>query len=438
MTKKLCTLLLGGLSLFGFSACEKLLDIDPPINELPSTLVFGSEATARAALSGAYSSLSTSQTFSNVITLNGALSADEVTSLTRNIYDYLTTNQLDPVLSAQANAMWPEMYASIYRFNSIIKGLENNGAVTPAVAQQLTAEARFMRAYCYFYLVNFYGDVPLVLDTDVTVNNTLPRTPTATVYAQIVQDLQAAKAALPADYSASPGLRTNANKWAATALLARVALYTRDWVTAESNATEVLGQAALYQLATGANLRNVFLRNSTEAILQLGPYTTLGGYTFEGAIFATTTVDYSLRPGLYGSFAATDLRRSTWTRALGASQQVYKYRFNTQAAATAAALQEYPTVLRLAEQYLVRAEARAQQGNLPGALQDLNVIRLRAGLTSLTATTTPTAAAVLQAVEDERRRELFGELAHRWFDLKRTGRATPVLGALKPLSLIHI
>lgn len=120
MTKKFCMLLLGACATFGFSACEKLLDIKPPVNELPSVLVFGSDATARAALSGAYSTTVNNLAFANSITLNGALSADEVVSLARTNLDYLTTNQLDPVLSLQATSLWNDYYACVYRFNEVV------------------------------------------------------------------------------------------------------------------------------------------------------------------------------------------------------------------------------------------------------------------------------------------------------------------------------
>ncbi|WP_121196115.1 RagB/SusD family nutrient uptake outer membrane protein [Mucilaginibacter gracilis] len=89
---------------------------------------------------------------------------------------------------------------------------------------------------------------------------------------------------------------------------------------------------------------------------------------------------------------------------------------------------EYVTYLRLAEQYLIRAEARAKQGNLAGAIADINVIRTRAGLLNTTAVLQPD---ILLAIEQERRIELFGEYGHRWNDLRRTGRANAVLGALK-------
>ena len=92
-------------------------------------------------------------------------------------------------------------------------------------------------------------------------------------------------------------------------------------------------------------------------------------------------------------------------------------------------LTEYYITLRLAEQFLIRAEARAQQGNISGAKTDVNVIRTRAGLPNTTANDK---GGLLNAIEQERRIELFAEWGHRWFDLKRTGRATTVLGSLKP------
>lgn len=87
-------------------------------------------------------------------------------------------------------------------------------------------------------------------------------------------------------------------------------------------------------------------------------------------------------------------------------------------------------VLRLAEQYLIRAEARAQQNNLAGAAADLNAIRQRAGLEPLPDNLDK--AAMLLAVEQERRIELFAEWGHRWFDLRRTGRSLAVLSPIKP------
>ena len=83
----------------------------------------------------------------------------------------------------------------------------------------------------------------------------------------------------------------------------------------------------------------------------------------------------------------------------------------------------------MAEQYLIRAEARAQLGNISGAQQDVNKIRNRAGLSNTTSTTP---VSLVVAVLQERKMELFTEQGLRWFDLKRTGLANSILEATQP------
>lgn len=85
-------------------------------------------------------------------------------------------------------------------------------------------------------------------------------------------------------------------------------------------------------------------------------------------------------------------------------------------------------VLRLSEQFLVRSEARAMQGDLIGAKEDLNKIRKRAGLPD---TQAETQSEILDAVLEERRHELFTEYGHRFFDLKRNGKLNTSLGNIK-------
>ena len=87
-------------------------------------------------------------------------------------------------------------------------------------------------------------------------------------------------------------------------------------------------------------------------------------------------------------------------------------------------------VLRLAEQYLIRAEANAHSGDLASAIKDLNIIRQRAGLGTLPSSLTQ--AQVIAAVAQERRIELFAEWGHRWFDLKRTGQVDAVMSEITP------
>ncbi|WP_431217938.1 RagB/SusD family nutrient uptake outer membrane protein [Puia sp. P3] len=87
---------------------------------------------------------------------------------------------------------------------------------------------------------------------------------------------------------------------------------------------------------------------------------------------------------------------------------------------------EYLMVFRLGEQYLIRAEARIQLGKSEGA-SDLNAIRVRAGLDVYAGSTDK--ASLLNAIQHERQVELFTELGHRWFDMKRTGNLDAIMGA---------
>jgi hypothetical protein len=90
---------------------------------------------------------------------------------------------------------------------------------------------------------------------------------------------------------------------------------------------------------------------------------------------------------------------------------------------------EYYMVLRLAEQYLIRAEARAMLGKLIASIDDTNAIRKRAGLASLPNSLTQ--QQVMDAIKQENRIEFFAEWGHRWLDLKRWEAADAILASVK-------
>jgi hypothetical protein len=411
-----------------------MIEIDPPVNEITSEVVFKSDATAKSALSGLYSTLSQSTTQLFYITAYSSLSSDELDYLGASAsYDELKNNTLIATSTAPSS-VFTELYAAVYRANGVIEGLQKYSGVTDSVRRQIIGEAKFLRAYLYFHLVNFFGDVPLVLQTDANITAFLPRAAKAEVYNQVIADLTAASDSLPANYSASSGNRYSANKYAAKALLARVYLYTGNDAAAESNATDIISASSLYSLIPSASIgTGVFVKNSVESILQFMPYILYSyNYTYEGSSFVTTSAAFSLRTGFINAFETGDLRRTKWIKDITfnsvVNYQPFKYKYPSNTAAVAAGVSEYPVILRLAEQYLIRAEARANQTNITGARSDMNVIRTRAGLG---ASTTTDKAALLLEIEKERRMELFCELGHRWFDLHRTNRADAVLAPLK-------
>jgi hypothetical protein len=306
--------------------------------------------------------------------------------------------------------------------NYAISGLSRSTTLTPLVKDQLLGEAKFHRAFIYFYLVNLYGDVPMPLTDDAIAAASMARTPAGQVWAQIIADLTEAQALLPTAYQGT--FRARVNKWAAASLLARVHLYRKDYAKAEALATQVIASGT-YSLQPPAS---TFVNTSNEIIWQIA--NTTGVSTFGANYLAATgsIPTYTLYDTLYRSFEAGDLRKTNWTGTTTVGTTTYyfvnKYKVRTGTG------NEYNVVLRLAELYLIRAEARAQQSNLSGAKDDVDAIRTRAGFGGLSSSLTQ--AQMLLAIEQERKVELFGEWGHRWLDLKRTSRADAVIGGQKP------
>ena len=127
------------------------------------------------------------------------------------------------------------------------------------------------------------------------------------------------------------------------------------------------------------------------------------------------------------AFEPGDERQNKWTKAVtnGTDTRYHPFKYKQASGGTAT---EHSIVLRVAELYLIRAEARANEGNLIGAKEDLNQIRNRAGLPN---TTAATQTEILSAIAKERQIELFAEHGHRFFDLKRTNQINDVL-SFKP------
>ena len=268
--------------------------------------------------------------------------------------------------------------------------------------------------------------MPLVTSTLYSSNALLSRTSKDSVYTQVIADLKDAQKWLTPDYSFSNGEKVRPNQFAATALLARTYCYLQDWDDAENEADSLINQP---MLELNASLDSVFLANNTEAIWQLKP--NAAANTWEGGSYIILSAPnlISLNPYFLNAFEQGDLRRTHWVDSIIVSGQVYYYPFKYKIQTSQTDFSEYSVVFRLAEQYLIRAEARLNLNDLPGAISDLNIIRNRAGLSNTTANDP---VSVGLAIEKERRIELFSEWGHRWFDLQRTGRAVQVLGPVKP------
>jgi hypothetical protein len=439
---------------FTLSACEKLVEIESPIDTLTSTEIFNSDAQAQSAMAGVYSKMingdlgsgGASTEFSGgMVSIFGALSADELNvteALPDNESFHFNANRLlfNNFLTA---FIWKSAYTTIYGANAVIEGIaaSTSSRLTADTRKKLTGEALFVRAFAYFYLVNLFGDVPQVLTIDFNQTRYNTRASKEDLYKLMIADLLAAQAALPPTNTNAAGDRIYPDKWAATALLARVYLFAGDPVNAYKQAGAVIANAGQFTLET--DLQKTFLKGSREAIFQLKQNTagSIGNATPEGITLIPTavagnpslySVKFYLPDYLVAAFETGDKRFTDWvgistSNTTGSTKHYpYKYKTGLHNRVVGAEPTELYMVLRLAEQYLIRAEAAAQgAAALTNAIDDLNMIRERAGLEALPYSLSQ--SEVLEAIEKERRVELFLEWGHRWLDLKRTGKASAVL-----------
>lgn len=407
------------------SSCKKFVELGPPPTQVDFEAAFKTDASAQSVVMGIYSLASANTNgFLTHTLLYPSISADDVqyNGSDASIQEFSKNAILST--NGYVNSTWASIYPLIKNANNAISGITKSTTLSATTKTQLLGEAKFLRAFFYFELVNLYGDVPLPLQDDFSAfdNAVLPRTTASQVYAQIIKDLTEAQAALPTAYVGT--FRGRINKYAVSALLSRVYLYLKDYANAEAQATQVIASGT-YSLPAP---ELAFINNSNEIIWQIA---NISGFSVTGNNYitvATAIPNYSLSVATYQGFETGDLRRTNWISPKTLSGKTFysmtKYKVGSGTG------NEYNVVLRLAEQYLIRAEARAQLNNLSGAKADLDAVRLRAGLGGIGATLTQTQT--LAAVEQERKVEFFGEWGHRWFDLKRTNRADAVLGALRP------
>lgn len=411
------------------AACNKLVQIPQPINTVTTATTFSSDITASSAVAAIYSKLRTSRFSASGTTIYAGLSSDELAT-PNGPRDQFFSNRLTSSNAIPSSAFWTPAYQNIYMANAVIDGLQLSTTVDLATKNELIGEAKFLRAFCYFYLVNLFGDVPLALTTDFNQTALLYRAPVKQVYQQITNDLTSAKSLLISDYSLSNGERIRANKWAATALLARVYLYQQQWDSAKKQSSEIIN-SGMFRLLD--NLNNVFLMDSAEAIWQLqtanaNPWATIEGNNFIPFTSSSSPL-YYLTSELMSAFESGDQRKLAWINSTlyAGTTYYYPYKYKVKSG-SAQNITEYYMVLRFAEQFLIRAEAEVNLNDLGSAINDLDSIRTRAGLPHLSPTLTK--EQVLSAVIQERRIELFAEWGNRWFDLKRTGQAVDVLSKI--------
>jgi starch-binding outer membrane protein, SusD/RagB family len=417
--------------------CKKFLEIAPPKDQLATGNVFLLNETAIASMTSIYSAMINGPTSPSRLALFAGISSDEFTNNNTGqlfVLMYRNNNLTKGDITA---GYWTKAYNLIYQSNAVYEGCEKSQSLNPDVKKQLMAEARFVRAYCFFYLVNLYGNVPLASNTDYTINRTLPRGDVGTVYNQIIADLQYAKENLNAGYVKPNSIATGddrirPNKASASALLARVFLYTKQYPQAETEATTIIVQNSTYTLP---GLEDAFVKSSKEIIWALTPTTPNTINTPEGFDFIilskpSISAQPTITDQLLNAYDTSDHRKIKWIGKftdVSATPNVEHYFPNKYKISTGVTIAEYSIIFRLGEQYLIRSEARARQNNLNGAIADLDVVRQRAHSPFLNTNPATAKDALIPLILQERRLELFSEQGHRWLDLKRTGTIDAVM-----------
>jgi hypothetical protein len=418
------------IALLGIISCEDFLDVDYPIDQISDEFVFENDATATAAVTSLYADLR-----DNTQLVNNSIGIGVAMGLYADEFDYYGIpgmpldnfyNHLVLPSNTQVSSFWNSTYNLIYNCNLSIEKLNNSTSFDIELINQLKGEALFIRSLAHFYLLQIFGKIPYIETTDYQINQTVERIDEQIVYEYLIDDLKEAKLLLSDNYPS--GERTRANKYVISSLLSRIYLYSGDYVNAETESSSVIDNSVNYSLEE--DLNDEFRQSSRSAILQLKPANE-GQNSYEGSYFlfqAGPPLNVALRESYLLTFETNDLRRQHWVKEVtdGTNTWYTPHKYKLQEPTPVS--EEYSIVLRLAEQYLIRAEARAHLGLLSGSLSDINTLRSRAGLNTLT---NLSQADLLMQILLERKHELFSEYGHRWFDLKRFSLADEVLASIK-------
>lgn len=411
------------------TSCESFTEVDAPQTQITSSAVFEEKSSANAALAEIYSRIREEGVVTGNSTGGTVLLAnycDDLTYYGTNVnIEQFAKHTLLPS-NTYINTLWRSTYSHIYATNAFLEGIRASVKITGEDHDRFIGEALFIRAFLHFYLVNMYGQIPYVTTTDYNFNASIPKATVPEVYIQILEDLTEAKSLIPDTYPTNEPVRPN--KAVVTALLARIYLYTQDWQNAAEYATNVI-DSNRYSWQNDPSVE--FLKENQAIIWAFHPGIA-GLNTRDARSFVFTSGPPSrstLSTDLLNTFETGDLRKELWIKKITTNNvswyHVNKYKKTTNTGVSV----EYTILFRLAELYLIRAESRAKLNDLVGAKEDINKIRNRAGLPN---TNAGTQEEVLTAIAKERRLELFTEQGHRFFDLKRTGKADEVLSLAKP------
>lgn len=401
--------------------------LDPqPVNAVSDENPIFDLTSSQTALRGVYRALGNTGYYGESWVTLGFYPSGDIKNLTTGGASNLVTVNFrsDDV---NFSTTWSAIYVTVNRANNIISKVPgvSDPQLTQALKNQYVGEAKFIRALCYFDLARGWGGVQLVLEPTGSLTN-IPNRSRSTLdetYAQVLKDLTDAESLLPPNAELNKIRVTKETVWA---LRARVHLYKQEWALAEEYAAKLIAPGKYKLVKPFSAWFANSVTGSDESIFELE-------FSAQNPSTIRSQMQHPINGGTY-RYAPTDafvqiLRDkdiSGGRRALidsvtqtGITQWFGNLYYRKNATDPA-------YILRIAEMYLIRAEARVHNADLSGALDDLNEVRSRA---NVPLSTSATEDDLLLDIENERRVE-FALEPHRWFDLVRTGRAKAVLEAL--------
>ena len=412
-----------------FCSCNGLLEIEPE-NNVSDQEVIVDQLSAEKALNGAYNGASRGLA-SSILAWNQA--ADNVV-LNSNPGILIMRLSASSLPTRSGDAGYPNNYTAINRINSVIANVNNlsDNLFSGTGKQTILAQAYALRALIYINLTVTFGAVPIVTQPSTATNQIgIKQSPREQVFAQALNDLNQAESLFGSDNAISD--RGRISLWAVYALKARLFLYTQQWEQAEEYASKIIGNTTAFGL-TETPEGFFVTKKSRESIFEFvfSNANRLPFYTY----YLPSTMN-----GLQDFVVSSDLANKLNDTQVGGNRRQLMLRRTQAETDQTYFVNEYSKgdgsssiqTARLVEQYLIRAEARLKKTNpnRDGAIDDINVIKNRATVPLLGASTPLTNQDLLLVIEDERRYEHAFE-GHRYFDIIRTGRAPQVFGIHEP------
>jgi starch-binding outer membrane protein, SusD/RagB family len=414
------------------SSCQFLDESSP--NNIAADEAITDAASAEAAVLGLYSAMQQPGYYGESYLLASEGHTDNGVT---GGYQSLSLTQLGDRAVTGANVITGDIWTAIFRViansNYLLEGLNQVTDLTPAQKNQLEGQARAIRAMAHFDLLRYFGEhwnnnsafgIPLIQSVQGITDR--PNRATVAATNQFIID-ELTKAATQLDASEKDIQFVNLNT--VNALLARVYLYRKDLGKAATFASKVIDSGDFALLSADAYAEVFQTRLSAESIFELA-FDNQNRSGYNGATYSRddairSELSYLAAKDLQDFFAARpgDVRSSLLNFDPGVNDPTIIPNGRTQKYRGEESRDNPAYVLRLAEMYLIRAEALGRSNGLA----DLNTLRTQRGLDAISPAELPNDAAYLQAILDERRAE-FNFEGHRYFDLARTQQIKAVLG----------